>query len=212
MIDRKVMVYKFTPMKFSTQKEEFSIPELISGCVNGKKESWDLFFQKFHRLVTGIAFHKSHDSMEDAVQTIYLRLIEDDYRVLKKFNGSSYGAFLLYLKEVCRNVVKEENKKFSQKKSHIVPTEVNTDSIVDPKSIGTPENDEEREQLLEKIMELKMGFREVMVLKLNGYKAREIAEILNLPLNTVLTRIKRSIEKFKKNEKMGIKSPQMDTS
>jgi DNA-directed RNA polymerase specialized sigma24 family protein len=61
-------------------------------------------------------------------------------------------------------------------------------------------------------MELKLGFREVMVLKLNVYKAREIAEILNLPLNTVLTRIKRSIEKFKKNEKMGIKSPQMDTS
>jgi len=201
------MVYKFTPMKFSSQKEEFSIPELISGCVNGKKESWDLFFQKFHRLVTGIAFHKSHDSMEDAVQTIYLRLIEDDYRVLKKFNGSSYGAFLLYLKEVCRNVVKEENKKFSQKKSYIVPTEVNTDSLVDPKSINFPENEEEREQLLEKIMELKLGFREVMVLKLNGYKAREIAEILNLPLNTVLTRIKRSIEKFKKNEKMGIKSP-----
>ena len=47
-------------------------------------------------------------------------------------------------------------------------------------------------------MELKMGFREVMALKLNGYKAREIAEILNLPINTVLTRIKRSIEKFKK--------------
>ena len=207
MIDRKVLGYKFTNMKFSIQKEEFLISDLISGCVNGKKESWDLFFQKFHRLVTGIAFHKSHDSMEDAVQTIYLRLIEDDYRVLKKFNGSSYGAFLLYLKEVCRNVIKEENKKLSQKKSHIVPTEVNTDSIVDPKSIGTPENDEEREQLLEKIMELKMGFREVMALKLHGYKAREIAEILNLPLNTVLTRIKRSIEKFKKNKKMGIKSP-----
>ena len=194
-------------MKFSTQKEEISISELISGCINGKKESWDLFFQKFHRLVTGIAFQKSYDSMEDAVQTIYLRLIEDDYRVLKKFNGSSYGAFLLYLKEVCRNVIKEENKKLSQKNNHLVPSEVNTDSIVDPKSIAFPENEEEREQLLEKIMELKMGFREVMALKLHGYKAREIAEILNLPLNTVLTRIKRSIEKFKKNKKMGIKPP-----
>ena len=198
MVDGKVLGYKFTNMKFSIQKEETSIPELISGCINGKKEPWDLFFQKFHRLVTGIAFQKSHDSIEDAVQTIYLRLIEDDYRVLKKFNGSSYGAFLLYLKEVCKNVIKEENKKLSQKYSHIVPKDVNTDSLVDPKSIGTPENDEEHEQLLEKIMELKMGFREVMALKLNGYKAREIAEILNLPLNTVLTRIKRSIEKFKK--------------
>ena len=185
-------------MKFSTQKEEISIPDLISGCANGKKESWDLFFQKFHKLVTGIAFQKSHDSMEDAVQTIYLRLVEDDYRVLKKFNGSSYGAFLLYLKEVCKNVIKEENKKLLQKKSRLASTEINTDSIVDPKSIAFPENEEEREQLLEKIMELKMGFREVMALKLHGYKAREIAEILNLPLNTVLTRIKRSIEKFKK--------------
>ncbi len=198
MIDRILLENRFTPMKFSTQKEGISIPDLISGCVNGKKESWDLFFQKFHRLVTGIAFHNSHDSMEDAVQIIYLRLIDDDYRVLKKFNGSSYGAFLIYLKEVCRNVIKEENKKLSQKRSRIDPNEVRTDSIVDPKSIAFPENEEEREQLLEKIMELKMGFREVMALKLNGYKAREIAEILNLPINTVLTRIKRSIEKFKK--------------
>lgn len=198
MIDRILLENRFTPMKFSTQKEGISIPDLISGCVNGKKESWDLFFQKFHRLVTGIAFHNSHDSMEDAVQIIYLRLIDDDYRVLKKFNGSSYGAFLIYLKEVCRNVIKEENKKLSQKRSRIDPNEVGTDSIVDPKSIAFPENEEEREQLLEKIMELKMGFREVMALKLNGYKAREIAEILNLPINTVLTRIKRSIEKFKK--------------
>ena len=198
MIDRILLENRFTPMKFSTQKEGISIPDLISGCVNVKKESWDLFFQKFHRLVTGIAFHNSHDSMEDAVQIIYLRLIDDDYRVLKKFNGSSYGAFLIYLKEVCRNVIKEENKKLSQKRSRIDPNEVKTDSIVDPKSIAFPENEEEREQLLEKIMELKMGFREVMALKLNGYKAREIAEILNLPINTVLTRIKRSIEKFKK--------------
>ena len=198
MIDRILLENRFTPMKFSTQKEGISIPDLISGCVNGKKESWDLFFQKFHRLVTGIAFHNSHDSMEDAVQIIYLRLIDDDYRVLKKFNGSSYGAFLIYLKEVCRNVIKEENKKLSQKRSRIDPNEVRTDSIVDPKSIAFPENEEEREQLLEKIMELKMGFREVMALKLDGYKAREIAEILNLPINTVLTRIKRSIEKFKK--------------
>ncbi len=198
MIDRILLENRFTPMKFSTQKEGISIPDLISGCVNGKKESWDLFFQKFHRLVTGIAFHNSHDSMEDAVQIIYLRLIDDDYRVLKKFNGSSYGAFLIYLKEVCRNVIKEENKKLSQKRSRIDPNEVKTDSIVDPKSIAFPENEEEREQLLEKIMELKMGFREVMALKLDGYKAREIAEILNLPINTVLTRIKRSIEKFKK--------------
>lgn len=70
MIDRILLENRFTPMKFSTQKEGISIPDLISGCVNGKKESWDLFFQKFHRLVTGIAFHNSHDSMEDAVQII----------------------------------------------------------------------------------------------------------------------------------------------
>jgi RNA polymerase sigma factor (sigma-70 family) len=198
MIDRILLKNRFTIMKFSAQKDDISIPDLIEGCTNGKKESWDLFFQKFHRLVTGIAFHNSHDSMEDAVQIIYLRLIDDDYRVLKKFNGSSYGAFLVYLKEICRNVIKEENKKLSQKRSRIDPNEVRTDSIVDPKSIAFPENEEEREQLLEKIMELKMGFREVMALKLDGYKAREIAEILNLPINTVLTRIKRSIEKFKK--------------
>ena len=54
-------------------------------------------------------------------------------------------------------------------------------------------------------MQLDLAFREVLTLRYLGYKTREIAEILNIPLNTVLTRIKRASEKIKKNNTMGIK-------
>ena len=55
-------------------------------------------------------------------------------------------------------------------------------------------------------MDLDILFREVLTLRFLGYKTREIAEILNIPLNTVLTRTRRAIKKLKKNNTKGIKS------
>lgn len=185
-------------MNFLPETKGISVSTLISGCIDGRSESWDLFFQTFHKLVTGMVYHKSYAPKEDTIQNIYLRLIEEESKLLKKFTGKSYAEFLLFLKEICRNVIREENRKFKKKTLLVDVLEFQEETIVDPKSVLVENKEEEVDLILEKILELELGFREVMVLKLNGYKAREIAEILNIPLNTVLTRIKRSIEKIKK--------------
>ena len=186
-------------MSYSSEKSTISISNLIDKCIDGDRASWELFFINFHRLVTGVVNQRSFSSKEDTVQIIYLKLLEDDYKLLRKFHGTSYGEFLLYLKEICKNIVRDENKKYQKKTRLLEENSFNESKLIDPKSIEPPGEEGEKELLFEKIMQLELGFREVMILKVNGYKAREISEILDIPLNTVLTRVKRSIEKIKKN-------------
>ena len=56
---------------------------------------------------------------------------------------------------------------------------------------------EEVSQVKEGIEKLDLTYLEVMQLRAKGYKAREIAKILNISQNTVLTKMKRGKEKLK---------------
>lgn len=193
-------------MNFEINEDEIPISELLLGCIEGKRKSWDCFFEKFHKLITGVVNHKISDNPEDIIQLIYLRLVENDYNVLRKFKGTNYGSFFLYLKEVSKNVVREEYKKNTIKDKVIDPYKIIEENIVDPVTISNGDSKEDLSLLLDKIMDLDILFREVLTLRFLGYKTREIAEILNIPLNTVLTRTRRAIKKLKKNSTKGIKS------
>lgn len=175
--------------------KEISIQNLIQGCILGRNESWEQFFELFHKLITGTVARNRNISHEDTIQAIYLRLIENDYKVLKKFKSNTYGSLLVYLKEICKNVIREEYKHQNSKASRFTYGFFDESDIVDPKS----HIQDETEIIYEKMMELDLSFREVMVLRVQGYKAREISEILQIPINTVLSRMKRAMEKLKKN-------------
>ncbi len=193
-------------MNFEFNEDEIPISELLQGCIEGKRKSWDFFFEKFHKLISGVVNHKISDNPEDIIQLIYLRLVENDYNVLRKFKGTNYGSFFLYLKEVSKNVVREEYKKNTIKDKVIDPYKIIEEDIVDPVTISNGDSNEDLSLLLDKIIDLDILFREVLTLRFLGYKTREIAEILNIPLNTVLTRTRRAIKKLKKNNTKGIKS------
>ena len=192
-------------MNFEFESKEIPVSKLLEGCILGKRKSWDFFFEKFHRLITGVVAQHSFENSEDTIQLIYLRLVENDYKILKKFKGNSYGAFFLYIKEVSRNVVREENKKNIQNNKYTDSYQNIEDNLIDPQTLINNDTEEDIQHLLDKIMELDFAFREVLLLRYMGYKTKEIGEILNIPLNTILTRTKRGIEKLKKNNTTGIK-------
>ncbi|NBU98698.1 MAG: sigma-70 family RNA polymerase sigma factor [Spirochaetia bacterium] len=192
-------------MNLELNKAEVPVSELLQGCIEGKRKSWDFFFEKFHRIITGVILQKTFNNTDDTIQLVYLRLVENDYNLLKKFKGNSYGALLLYLKEVAKNVVREEFKKNFNKNQITDSLNGIEHILVDPHSLKDKESDDDINLLLEKIMELDFDFRIVLTFRYLGYKTKEISEILDIPLNTVLTRIKRGIEKLKKNNITGIK-------
>jgi len=177
--------------------QEIDLTKILADCVEGKSYAWELFFQKFHKLITGVIYKKSLANPEDNIQVVYLKLVDSDYKLLRNFKGSNYGAFIIYLKEICIHVASDENKKITRKPLIDLEDRNWQQELVDIKSLESDEED--IENLLEKLMEIEIIYREVIILRIRGYKTKEIAKMLNIPLNTVSSRIKRGIEKLKKN-------------
>lgn len=174
-----------------------NLPEILAGCVEGKSGSWEIFFQKFHKLITGVLYKKSLANPEDNIQIVYLRLVDSDYKLLRNFRGTNYGAFILYLKEICFHVANDENKKILRRPTIDFGNQEWQHELVDSKPSEIEDDDKER--LLSKLMGIELIYREVLILRSRGYKTKEISEILQIPVNTVLTRIKRGIDKLKKS-------------
>lgn len=177
--------------------QDIELTKILADCVEGKRDAWELFFEKFHKLITGVIYKKSQANPEDNIQVVYLKLVDSDYKLLRNFKGSNYGAFIIYLKEICIHVANDENKKLARKPVVDIEDRDWEHVLVDKKSIETDE--EAKENLLAKLMEIELHYREVLILRIRGYKTKEIAEMLNIPVNTVLSRIKRGIDKLKKN-------------
>lgn len=180
------------------------IKTILDGCVKGNTSSWNRFIDLFHKLISGVVY-KNHygKDYEDVVQLVYLKLVEDDFRLLRKFDGELFASFLIYLTESVKNIIRNENRKEIRKnKREIVSS---PDDFHQFASEANSNESEKETELLEYLMSnLESPFREVILLKFKGYKSREIADILKIPLNTVLTRSARGIEKIKKMKESGI--------
>jgi RNA polymerase sigma factor (sigma-70 family) len=184
--------------------ENPDIRPILDGCLVGDKSSWNLFLDHFHRLISGLV-HKEHygTEYEDLIQHVYLKLVENDYRLIRQFDGDHYASFLIYLSEIVRFILKNENRKEVRKnKREIVSSPEDFELLEAPLDSYQRENEDEFVEFL--MTNLESPFREILLFKLRGYKSREIASILNLPLNTVLTRSKRAIDKLKKMKEQGI--------
>ncbi|EKJ86147.1 RNA polymerase sigma factor (sigma-70 family) [Leptospira meyeri] len=190
-------------MKYSNPNNP-DIKSILDGCLKGNTNSWNRFIDLFHRLISGVV-HKNHygKDYEDVVQLVYLKLVEDDFRLLRKFDGELFASFLIYLSESVKNIIRNENRKEIRKnKREIVSSPEDFHHFA---SDTNSQDSEDETEFLEYLMtNLESPFREVLLLKFRGYKSREIADILKIPLNTVLTRSARGIEKIKKMKESGI--------
>ncbi len=129
---------------------------------------------------------------EDVGQETFIRF----YKALDKFRGeSSPGTYLtriavnLSLNEIKR---RQRHRKFFYSRS-----EEKISNLPDPKGSNT--QNELNKILGWGLQKLEPKFRTVLVLRtINGYTSRETAEILDLPIGTVLSRLARGQAKLKK--------------
>lgn len=167
--------------------------ELLSGCIDSHPNAWRDFATRYHRLITGCAVRfGSHAHAEDVAQTVYLQLIQNHSALLRRFAGPE-GAFIIYLKSIARNTALNYGRKERRRLADPVCCEF----LPDPGSMGLPEFPITPTELLEEIMALPMPYRIVLHLRFAGYNHREIATILDRPLNTVLTQSSRAISRLK---------------
>lgn len=180
--------------------------KLINNALNGKnQEAWNKFHNQYKRFVFAIAnkILQNEDEAEDATQEVFTKLIKQYKQYDQK---QPFKPWLSQVtKNLCFNKIKKE-RNFNQ--VHLVGTKstednfnqedgnlndnayFNTPDITNPTALEYAQSQELRKNIDKLLSKLKPEFREVIELKyFEGLKYHEIAEKINIPIGTVMSRI-----------------------
>jgi RNA polymerase sigma factor (sigma-70 family) len=174
--------------------------EMLLRCIQGDAEAWRMFSLQYHRLITGTAVRfGSRDYADDIVQSVYVKLLENECQILRSFSGPE-AAFLIFLKNVAKNVARNFMRSTGRHEGHeiLMP---GLPEIFSAESEGSERLDL-AEEVYEAILDLRLPYRTVLHFRYCGYNHREIGQMLGVPLNTVLTQSNRGISLLKKRFKV----------
>lgn len=178
-----------------------NIRNLIDDCLLRKEAAWAQFVAKFHRLIAGTCAHfVSKEEVNDTAQMVYLKLTENDFHLLRRFKGDLLPPFIVYINEIAKNVSMSRTRTLRRNEFREgLPLDLSID-ILDERPGQEQEffELEEKQEFYDLLEGLDLPSREILILRLKGYKFKEIAEILSEPLGTVLARANRAKEKLKK--------------
>ncbi|MDZ4727451.1 MAG: sigma-70 family RNA polymerase sigma factor [Leptospira sp.] len=177
------------------------IRHLLDDCILGKENAWKSFILRFHKLITGtVAHYVPQSEISDTVQLVYLRITHNDFQLIRKFKGESLPAFIVYLSEIAKNVSLSQTRVIRRMDFREGIGLDDTIDVLDERAI--PESIyfelEEQNEVYKHISKLDEIHREILILRLKSYKFKDIADILGVPLGTVLARANRAKEKLKK--------------
>ncbi len=162
---------------------------LVEAVKSGDKVAFRIIVLKYGKLVAGVVKGMiGNDGADDIGQETFIRF----YRSVGQYKGEAgLGSYLV---RIAVNLTLNEIKK--RKSRHWYSLEVGT-------KVNGETTDEygrmERAELINKaLIQLGPEFRSVVVLRLiQGYSTKETAEILQIPLGTVLSRLARGQEKLR---------------
>ena len=172
---------------------------LVDAARDGSEDAFRELVERHKDRVASVVIRMlgNNADAEDVGQETFIRF----YRGLRGFRGqASVGT---YLTRIAVNLAISELRK-RRRRSIIVPLAVpgrdpdepETD-YADPRA--SAEYDDTSDRIQQALQELKPEFRSVIVLRLmEGYSTKETAEILGIPVGTVLSRLRRSQEKLKR--------------
>lgn len=192
--------------------DNLSEKELLNTCIQGSKEAWDTFVEKYTNLIyhtinktlkTYYADHLYQDS-SDIHNNVFLCLMENNYRKLRQYEGRNGCTVSSWLMVVTTNFTLNYIKK---QKQHIPIEDNTTDNMDVIEKVSNPQQqpDEElsKKEYGEVFKELinDLNANDMLFLKLYYEKdlpPEEIAEILNLTVSTVYSKKNRIREKLTK--------------
>lgn len=164
--------------------------QLIDRCMRKEPGAWNDFVDRYMGLIYHVIHHVSHarsialsaPDIEDIAAEIFLAIVDDDYGVLRRFNGAS--ALPTYLTVVARRVcVKEVIKR--HREAELGHTSAHR-AIVEDNGSGEAEaiaTAEEVERMLEHLSDREAEVVRLYHLKYLNY--RQIAKQLGIPENSV---------------------------
>jgi len=166
---------------------------LLERCLQRKPRAWQDFVDRFMGLLIHVINHTaqarsirlSPEDRDDLCAEVFLRLMEDDFAILRHFRGQS--SLATYLAVVARRIVVRQL--MSRKPSPLAPSESgNPEGALASSSLQAPA--EERianRELVERLLD-RLGDGESQVVRmyhLEGRSYEEISHLLGIPVNSV---------------------------
>jgi len=193
--------------------EDEKLLSLIAACVEGKEEAWHTFVSRYGKVVRGSLlgyFRGNAQKIDDVTQQVFIKLWKAG---LRGFRGTNRYHFLSYLKQISINEAKTHFRLTAAQSSEVSlnqdPASGGSDVSVTDIASEAPNPEEsiivtERLEILANHMhDLPLEHQQIFLMKLKGYKDREIGQLLGLPDGTVASSYSRIVEKLKKALKRG---------
>ncbi len=168
--------------------------ELVKLAGGGNDQAFGLIVSRYQeqiaRTVKGMLGET--DGADDVGQETFIRF----YRSLKKYRGDA--ALGTYLSRIAINLsLNELNKRKKVISLFKKDKDDRAGEVLYP--VNEPERKDTKEMVDKALQKLDPGQRSVVVLRLlQGYSTKETADILDVPLGTVLSRLSRAQKNLKK--------------
>ncbi|MCG6192296.1 RNA polymerase sigma factor [Leptospira sp. FAT2] len=183
--------------------EEFR--RIIDGCILSNESSWREFIQRYDRILTGTIVNlNGKDDSEDIFQKVLIKLVEEEYRLLRNFKGSTEAEFRSYIIQIAKNTLRNEYKSNQRRREASFIENEEMDQAMIRKSWEAWEKSEADRLYQEMfsnfedlISNLDLTSREIIYFRFRGLKFREISEMLKINQNTVLSMHSRAVKKIK---------------
>lgn len=161
---------------------------LVNDSRNGDMKAFKTLVERYEGKVAGVIKPMLGDTPEatDIGQEVFIRF----YESLEKFKGES--TLGTYLVRIAINLSLNEIRKRKRRSSFFSPEEAGSHVNAED------QNKDLKEAVQYEISKLEPEFRLVVSLRMmEGYSTEETAEILNIPLGTVLSRLSRAQKKLR---------------
>jgi len=160
--------------------------EILAGCIKGKQSAqWELY-NRYSRLLLAVCnrYAKDLDEAEDILQEGFVKIFVN----IKRFKGD--GPLLAWMRRIMVNTAITHYHKMSKHRYHDDVSEVSESKFEEK---GWEESEFTEEELFKIIHQMPDGYRQVFNLyAIEGYKHREIAEILKIDENTSKSQYSRA--------------------
>ena len=169
------------------------VTQIINGCKKNKRSAQDCLYKKYSPVLFGICLRycKSKPEAEDVLQDSFVKIFKHigTYTPGKSFEG--------WMKRIVINTAITNYRKEKKRSYHQDISEV---EFSHPDQSYDYHHEYTQEELLNAINRLPPGYKLVFnMYAIEGYKHREIADILNIDINTSksqLSRAKKQLQGF----------------
>lgn len=167
-----------------------SINKAVERFIEGDAKAFDYIYDKTYKIVYfviyGIVKNRTH--AQDLVQETYLK-------AFKNLSGFVADNFVAWITTMAKNIAINEYNKLKREKL--------TDFVAENNYIESDFRMPEEDSFgLLKLAQEKLNeddYKIVVMCVIAGYRRREVAQILNMPISTVTYRLQSALETLKKN-------------